>query len=911
MSDEGLTLHKTLGDMSLRLEKEIYYVGDVIPIHYSYPPHKEESDKGLRYDLTITSKEGVALNALDEADRTLDAKYWRSGEQEPYNDVFVLEVGSGLMKLGTRISRDVTVTLTRKKEGVVLTEIKKHFLLRQPKYKLIPGALTIPAGNRFNYTDLPAVQLNLPPTINKEDLENFKVELFYLSAQTRGGAIEKNPVAAYDYFASSRGPRLSYMPVGASVSVESHAQEIKMEYIWAVYLYPGIYEFRLIRQGFEKGVNDNRYIFSGAYVVDSVRFEIVHEAWNNALRIVSPENPNVNEPIVLRIDSEALPFKDPTNTSLKYYDVYLYKVVEDTLELDGALMDIMSDDVYLKFIAYKLNVVQDTDIEFNAVNQFRQGLKAGKYIFMLSHLERTVYDILEVDVTGRRNRIEPQQGLLPGPNSMKASKAAAAFMQILNSMYIRVGDERRFVRGDKVPFEAYSQGIYGAKSIIKASLHHAVSYDGPLGAKVKEWDMVPGKKMAWTISEDLPIGEYRLALYDFNKGIDNPSPNKTDYFRVVPNFGEAKIEIEDEREFLTDEKINIKFTYPKSVKSGDFKYTYGIFRKGGFLPGCVKVRDRWGGHVNGNPLDKSQDIAIRAPLPGNYVVRLLGWPNEEFAKERRPVVLAEASFRTNIKWEPGGLSFPSGGDEFNWGDAIPVNVNVREDLGEGANYLRLDRFYKDEPSKYVLETYQLGDVTYGGAHRFPRKVSYAFHSGYGVKGRDQLILDKESAKKLLPPGAYEFRLSNHEYGFIISRIPFKVVDPDSPFPWEGGNPKFDRPSDIEPPRLARGLYADEYLDSANCAALLKPEVEPMTLRFVKWDEGQHKYIPIQGALEFGQSFYIEGKLEKEAEENFYPAEIKGPGGRAQEVILWTDEDDKTVVRSERLYSIWEDTGVEE
>lgn len=65
----------------------------------------------------------MVINALNEAGMTLGAKYWRSGVIEPYNDVFVLEVGSGSMRLGSRIARDLTVTLTRKNQGTVTAEI--------------------------------------------------------------------------------------------------------------------------------------------------------------------------------------------------------------------------------------------------------------------------------------------------------------------------------------------------------------------------------------------------------------------------------------------------------------------------------------------------------------------------------------------------------------------------------------------------------------------------------------------------------------------------------------------------------------------------------------------------------------------------------------------------------------------
>ena len=177
------------------------------------------------------------------------------------------------------------------------------------------------------------------------------------------------------------------------------------------------------------------------------------------------------------------------------------------------------------------------------------------------------------------------------------------------------------------------------------------------------------------------------------------------------------------------------------------------------------------------------------------------------------------------------------------------------------------------------------------------------------------ILNKKTLVNFLWPGSYELRLYNcdeNSGGFVLARETFKVIDPKSVFPPEEGKPGVRRPTDLELPGMARGLRAGEYLGLDTCNySLLKPYVEPMELRFVKWVEEKRKYVPITGAVDFGESVYLEGKLENEASQNFYIAEIRSPSGGLQEVTLVPDQDDPTVIRSEMLYLIWEPSGAGE
>jgi len=231
LSNDGVTLHRSAGAMSLRLDKEIYYAGDVVDVYYSHPQIKEEREKGIRYELTIASLEGVIVK---------DTHGNWPGQFERHNGI--LRVGSEEMKLRSRISRDFTVILTRMHNGVPTTAIKKRFHLRQPKHKLIAGALSLPKGSRYNYINVPDVMLNLPPSI--KHVSEFKVELYYLNAQTRGGAIERSIAATYDYFGIPSNVGASALFIGSSGFLKSGAKEIKMMQRLGFLLH-GNYEFRL------------------------------------------------------------------------------------------------------------------------------------------------------------------------------------------------------------------------------------------------------------------------------------------------------------------------------------------------------------------------------------------------------------------------------------------------------------------------------------------------------------------------------------------------------------------------------------------------------------------------------------------------------------------------------------------
>ena len=105
---------------------------------------------------------------------------------------------------------------------------------------------------------------------------------------------------------------------------------------------------------------------------------------------------------------------------------------------------------------------------------------------------------------------------------------------------------------------------------------------------------------------------------------------------------------------------------------------------------------------------------------------------------------------------------------------------------------------------------------------------------------------------------------------------------------------------LAPPTIKR-LRAILGEVSAEVAVLQREE--EMDLRFVRWQDGG--YVPVKGALNFGDAFFLEGRLKEEAKKETYFAQLGPPEGNTEQVPLVPDEQDRTIVRSKLLYFIWD------
>jgi hypothetical protein len=878
------------GGMSMELDKKIYYLGDTIHIKYSIPNDPDEYFKGIYYGIQIRSEgniiSGMALRAGPKA-----RGVWE-----------VPNLGSAV---GHSIARDFTAIITRSARGKPKVTIKHNFRVRQSRFKSLPGALALKGTGKYTLGDSIIAEINLPHSLkifhspyasSDTKIFNYYLELYYLNRQTHGGAI----------LPSRRVHTRIYMEKSSShFTIKKHSEEKIITKYLTGRLMPGTYELRLVRKN-EFASSSRR---QSDYVVDSEQFEVVIEPWPNSLKVESPDDLKVGEDILVQLNSASTPFKDYASSPFKrLLEIHLYKVIENSEANNFSKFSSHEiESGRLNFVAKSEGnvVATDRDIIFRRVNQ------PGKYVLLLTtnfwtgnlYLDEThhafsgfILDQLEINV-GPRKKLVPSYSEREIKMYEDMKKKYPQFQPPAPPMepHVGTGEKILFNFGKKIPVEAYMPKTHpGARAVVALKRHEfkpKYVNGEPMGEQVIEWEVGIEKKTAWTIPGNLVVGSYDLVL----KTIFIAEWDKKEHtrvaavngFQVAPKLNTVKINLNNKKESFYGKTLTFDVEFPKSIDSKKFRLHYLIARKGGFVPGCARVGDY--------------------RIVGQDILRVYGdLPRVSYSGS---ILLAEEHFTSDTKWQQKGLSFPSNKEEFQLGQEIKVTVDATVDSAmldaKGANLKR-----KNQPGKYMLYLFRQGDVGYGGAVRYPK-------AGYNEAFVEQVVSPKDKyilkAKKQLPKGMYEFRLYNNRTernGFLVSRLPFIVFDAKSPYPMEKGKPDSLQPSDLKTPGLANELKVGDFLEENTCGkSILKPSVEKMLLSFVTWEEKNKKYVPIKGALEFGQSFYIEGKLEKEASSEFYISEIKGPSGGMQEVVLWVDENDKTVVRSERLYGIWENAGI--
>jgi len=866
--------------MSLTLDRDLYYQGDDIPIKYTIPFNMDEYEEGVRTSIAIypAGSKLLGMNTLASKDVSepsgAASGVWKilTRNSNPGRNI---TRDASYLQLGDRIAHDFTVRMRRVRSNVspveVQGEIVRHFRLRQPRFNLPPGALTIRGGSRFKPGDNIIADINISPSLM--DISQFELELFLLNRTTSGGAIQP------DYW--------------LHIEEKTHAYILKpveeMTIAKNKFLYPGIYELRLTR--YEK-----EWESAGKYVVDAVRFETIVEPWPNAIDVVDSDNMEVGKDILVRLNREAIPCKPFESSYIgNFLKLRLYRVEEDTLDLTYLKVDIINDQAKLKHIEMNQNVGPDRDLIFEPVD------KAGKYVFLLGSdylinygdtkgFDRNyIFDTFEVDITGRPDIFEPDKEtankLKPDPSKPYMDPRLAKLQMKTGNKFefnsfpkqlephIGTGNKTRFLPGQKVPVEVYVDEPSIPGATVSASLHYSqVSERYNLGDQIKKWDVTFGKKMAWTLEDDLPIGSYVLSLkskYTTYLGTERERIEKSSAFQIVPKFGEVVVNIKDKRKFLFGEKINMEIILPDTIDPEDFtRFRYHIIRKGGFDPGCARVRDEeiWTDRVT----DLS-NITFTAPFPGNYIVRVRAILSGMTPEIRGLILLSETSFTTDLKWEPEGLTLVSGKTVYDYGEDVSVRINVPKGLGLGSRSAY--NFKNTKDLKYYLAVYRQGDVSYGGAYRYPAEIKLRNLQDNYLDEGDTLILNKKNLGKFLWPGSYELRLYNCDEsrgGFVIARKTFEVIDSKSPFPPEKGKPGVRRPSEIEQWGIAGNLRAGEYLEPDTCNdSLLEPMDRPLgpdaphvefELHFLVKSGSEYVPVPPEGIKELKSDITVRIKL---------------------------------------------------
>ncbi len=83
-----------------------------------------------------------------------------------------------------------------------------------------------------------------------------------------------------------------------------------------------------------------------------------------------------------------------------------------------------------------------------------------------------------------------------------------------------------------------------------------------------------------------------------------------------------------------------------------------------------------------------------------------------------------------------------------------------------------------------------------------------------------------------------------------------------------------------------------------------PKPPGIVARFVRPD-GSGGFQPLSGPLDYGSPFAVEGQLELPAARPVYNLEIDYGGERPHDVLLYPTEEDRTLLRSDILYLMWD------
>ena len=405
----------------------------------------------------------------------------------------------------------------------------------------------------------------------------------------------------------------------------------------------------------------------------------------------------------------------------------------------------------------------------------------------------------------------------------------------------------------------------------------------PLSPKpLRSWPIELGKDQTLLIQEKLLPGRYRLIL----EGLVNDYPRKifNRPISIFPRFNMNSIDLDGRDLFEIGEIFEVSLP----ALPGPFTYELQLAGDGGFLPGCTYALPPFPRTVQlaGN----ERIVKLQAPrIPGTYFLRLQPSQGTRVLVEKIIKVIASPD-PVNLVTLDKTFYMPS--------EKMQVRINP-----EAAIYI--PNIFGDPRREDTIDTGLTWSVEYMG-HFAVGGASSVLWPNITLHGWQGHCHHKLQAVINAPqnPGVYAIVVRAREIqelGVPVSLRLFSVGYPEFSPPDQGPNgvkPPLPFP-DRDYPFPPWGAY----LDRGNCSMQLERQPEDMDLRFVCWSDG--KYLPVEGDLEFGQSFYIEGKLEKEASSDFYIAEITDPSGRVQEVVLTLDANDSTVVRSERLYCIWE------
>ena len=459
-------------------------------------------------------------------------------------------------------------------------------------------------------------------------------------------------------------------------------------------------------------------------------------------------------------------------------------------------------------------------------------------------------------------------------------------------MFLSVGPDPLFRQGDEItvtynftrePAQGQKVRLYRKTEFDRDTRRAAREKDreGQGDTLIKSWNPVIGQKHAFKVTEKLPPGSYAIRFFTDPQKLRHHSAHAD--FSVIAPIDAAVLDV-GKTEFLWNETIPVRITLPEGQDASDPFLFLQLERQGGYAPGC-SIRDHQ--IIFAEPLDGQlqhdlkykETFSTDAP-PGSYVLTLR---RGKYQKSDGSPVIGRVAFDIVAKRFTNAIEVATS-KTYTPGDTMDVPLTAPASVPPEAlsdTELRLNFLGYNAPGGSVLQARITGP---------------------------QIDIPWNSNRATVPfqvpdQGYWEFWLvKDRDAEVVLDKIPFVAKDPSSPFEPEygvgSGKPRYNLARHHPFPPLG------EYLDPETCGGPfeMEPAKEEMELSFVKWSPDG--YVPLDGPVEFGQGFYVQGKLEDAAQQDSYIITVSTPEGDRQEVTLYPLKEDPTVVRSDRVYLIW-------
>ena len=419
---------------------------------------------------------------------------------------------------------------------------------------------------------------------------------------------------------------------------------------------------------------------------------------------------------------------------------------------------------------------------------------------------------------------------------------------------------------------------------------------------------VAGVPFRATITDALAPGDYGIAFVSAPRG--NWPPAVMDAgLTVLPPAGEFGIAVNEGGPVYAARPLAIDLTVPDPSILDDSRFWVALVHLGGTLPDCqivlehASVIHRLGPGTSGriafgdwppsNRLAREGDHLV---VPGDYEARIYfgDVPGHERNFWPRATLVAATPFTVTYQAAPGALVLETA--DPTEGEDVFIRLRLPPELLRSVHIADLG-----------VQLVRQSELAESGVERLSVNGSISLTSADDSRSVVQIRADMPDQlfrlgadQPRFRPGPYELRLVEQGFCFLgdcrqvlLDRLAFTIRHET----WRGPIALALAPGDLAPERLRDGFAR------MDPPGICGDESEKMVLSFSRPLDG--KPVPLEGPVDYGDAFYVEGRLETPARRPVYRAQLETAAGDRQEVLLYPTEDDPTLLRSDLSYVMWD------